>query len=383
MDDADRLTSSVQRRSSDDRSSLTGPQPPSPSASTPPDPPTRLLVTVSLPLSPPFAPQLAKTRTALPEGDNWAYEPKWDGFRAIAFVDGDALVLLSRGGKDLVRYFPELTFPPGRYVLDGEIVIDALSVERGGGTMPEGAAEDPQNFNALSQRIHPAASRIERLSQEIPARYVAFDLLARDDESLLDQPYAERRTALEAWLAGDGGVDFSGSVVDLTPSVLSVAEAEPWLRETEGVVAKERDAPYLPGARKGMAKVKRMRTCDAVVVGWRPGKEEQTVGSLILGLYTPDGELRVVGHTSGLKAAEKRGLIETLAPYASGETGTAEPSRWKSGKDLEWTGLRPELVVEVSFDQVSGGRIRHGAKLLRWRDDKPPAECTIDQVEGL
>lgn len=338
---------------------------------------------MSLPLSPPFAPQLAKTRTALPEGDNWAYEPKWDGFRAIAFVDGDQLTLLSRGGKELVRYFPELTFPPGRYVLDGEIVIDALSIERGGGTVPEGAREDPQNFNALSQRIHPAVSRIERLAQEIPARYVAFDLLARDDEALLDRPYAERRVALETWLAGDGGVDFAGSVVDLTPSVLSVVEAEPWLRETEGVVAKERDAPYLPGARKGMAKVKRMRTCDAVVVGWRPGKEADTVGSLILGLYTPDGELRVVGHTSGLKAAEKRGLFETLAPYASGETGTAEPSRWKSGKDLEWTGLRPELVVEVSFDQVSGGRIRHGAKLLRWRDDKPPAECTIDQVEGL
>lgn len=370
---------------------------------------------MSLPLSPPFAPQLAKTRTTLPEGDNWAYEPKWDGFRAIAFVDGDQLVLLSRGGKDLVRYFPELTFPPGRYVLDGEIIIDALSVERGGGTMPAGAADDPQNFNALSQRIHPAESRIERLSQEIPARYVVFDLLARDDEALLDLPYAARRSALEAWLgggdagagdrndarhgghdvAGGGstsggrsvengdGVDFAGSVVDLTPSVLTVAEAEPWLRDTEGVVAKERDAPYTPGGRKGMAKIKRMRTADAVVVGWRPGKEDQTVGSLILGLYDPDGELRVVGHTSGLKAAEKRGLVETLAPYASGETGTAEPSRWKSGKDLEWTGLRPELVVEVSFDQVSNGKIRHGAKLLRWRDDKPPAECTIDQLEGI
>jgi ATP-dependent DNA ligase len=339
---------------------------------------------VSLPLSPPFAPQLARPRDALPEGDGWAYEPKWDGFRAIAFVDGDAVTLLSRGGKELVRYFPELTFPPGRYVLDGEIVIDALSIELGGGTGLGGAGipDDPQDFNALSQRIHPAASRIERLAAEIPARYVAFDLLALEDTALLELPYAERRAALQTLLDGGAGVDFTGSIVHLTPSVATVAEAEPWLRDTEGVVAKELDAPYLPGARKGMVKVKRLRTIDAVVVGWRPGKEAGTVGSLILGLYTPAGELQVVGHTSGLKAAEKRKLVDTLAPYASGETGSADPSRWRSDKELEWTGLRPELVVEVSFDQVSGGRIRHGAKLLRWRDDKAPEECTIDQLEG-
>lgn len=338
---------------------------------------------MSLPLSPPLAPQLARSRDALPEGENWAYEPKWDGFRAIAFVDGDAVTLLSRGGKELERYFPELTFPAGRYVLDGEIVIDAVSIEQGGGTGLGGdRGQDPQDFNALSQRIHPAASRIERLSGEIPARYIAFDLLARDDEVLLETPYGERRAALEAHLGGGSGIDFGGSIVHLTPSVATPAEAEPWLRDTEGVVAKELDAPYLPGARKGMVKVKRLRTIDAVVVGWRPGKEEGTVGSLILGLYTPEGELRVVGHTSGFKAAEKRSLVDTLAPYASGATGSADPSRWRSDKELEWVGLRPELVIEVSFDQVSAGRIRHGAKVLRWRDDKPPAECVVEQLDA-
>ncbi|WP_320671190.1 ATP-dependent DNA ligase [Patulibacter defluvii] len=338
---------------------------------------------MSLPLSPPLAPQLARGRDALPEGENWSYEPKWDGFRAIAFVDGEALTLLSRGGKELERYFPELVFPAGRYVLDGEIVIDATSIEQGGGTGLEGdRSRDPQDFNALSQRIHPAASRIERLSGEIPARFIAFDLLAREDEVLLETPYGERRAALEALIGGENGVDFGGSIVHLTPSVRTPAEAEPWLRTTEGVIAKELDAPYLPGARKGMVKIKRLRTIDAVAVGWRPGKEEGTVGSLILGLYTPEGDLRVVGHTSGFKAAEKRSLVAKLEPYASGESGSADPSRWRNDKDLAWVGLRPELVIEVSFDQVSAGRIRHGAKVLRWREDKAPKECLVEQLEG-
>lgn len=347
---------------------------------------------MTLPLAPPLAPQLARSRTALPEGDGWSYEPKWDGFRAIAFVDvaedgGEpSVTLLSRGGKPLERYFPELRFPAGRYVLDGEIVIDeanrpadddAPAGDVAAAARPDGVPAN-QDFDALSQRIHPAASRIEKLSVEIPARYVAFDLLARDDETLLDEPFSARRSALEALLDDER---FAASSVSLTPIVSTVAEAEPWLQHIEGVVAKETDAPYRPGERKGMAKIKRLRTIDCVVVGWRPGKEERTVGSLILGLYTPEGELRTVGHTSGLKAKEKRELVDTLAPYASGETGSAEPSRWRSDKELEWVALRPELVIEVSFDQVSGGRIRHGAKLQRWRDDKPPAACTIDQLD--
>jgi ATP-dependent DNA ligase len=313
---------------------------------------------VALPLSPPVLPQLARSRTSLPEGDGWAYEPKWDGFRCIAFVDGDEAHLQSRNGKDLTRYFPELAFPPGRYVIDGEIVIYG-----------EGGR---QEFDLLGQRIHPAKSRVQKLSVETPARFVAFDLLARDDEVLMELPYLERRAALEAV------IDAS---IDLTPMVRTASEAEQWLQDAEGVIAKEADAPYRPGERLGMVKIKRVRTIDAVVRGWRPGKAEGTVGALILGLYTPDGRLREVGHSSGFTAKEKRSLVETLKPYETGERGSGEPSRWSAGRDLEWVELRPELVVEITFDHVSDGRIRHGAKVQRWRDDKPPEACTIDQLD--
>jgi ATP-dependent DNA ligase len=211
------------------------------------------------------------------------------------------------------------------------------------------------------------------LSQETPARYVAFDLLARDDEVTLSRPFSERRAALEQ-LANAG--------FDVTPSTRERAEAEPWLRSGEGVVAKDVAAPYRPGERVGMVKVKRVRTIDAVVVGYRPGKEEGTVGSLILGLYDQAGELHVVGHSSGLRAAEKRALVGRLAPYETGKRGHGDPSRWKNEKELEWIELRPELVVEVTFDHASGGRIRHGTKILRWRDDKPPRECRLEQMQA-
>ena len=314
---------------------------------------------MALPLKPPVSPQLARPRAGLPDGDNWAYEPKWDGFRALAFVDGVLTCLHSRNGRDLERYFPELDFMPGRYVLDGEIVV-----------FGEGGIQD---FDALGQRIHPARSRIERLAGETPARFIAFDVLARDDESLLERPYAERRAVLE---------EIVDKPVDLTPCTRSREDAEPWLRSAEGVIAKQLDAPYRPGERTGMVKIKRVRTIDAVVCGWRPGKEEGTVGALILGLYDSDGQLRVVGHSSGLKAKEKRELVETLAPYETGQRGSGEPSRWSHGRDLEWVELRPELVVEVSFDHVSAGRIRHGSKLNRWREDKDPRECTTDQLQS-
>jgi ATP-dependent DNA ligase len=313
---------------------------------------------VALPLSPPITPQLARSRATLPDEDGWAYEPKWDGFRALAFVDGELLELQSRGGRPLGRYFPELSFPRGRYVLDGEIVIDG-----------EGGLQD---FDALSNRIHPAASRIALLSEQTPARFLAFDLLATDDRVLLELPFAQRREALEQF-------PFAAPV-ELTPCVRSAAEAERWLRSAEGVIAKELDAPYRPGAREGMAKIKRVRTIDAVVMGWRPGKEERTVGSLILGLYDEGGELRTVGHTSGLKATERRELVDRLKPYGTGERGSADPSRWKNDKELEWIALRPELVIEIAFDHVSGRRIRHGSKLLRWREDKPPRECRVEQL---
>ena len=317
---------------------------------------------MTLPLAPPLKPQLALSRKALPEGDEYVYEIKLDGFRCIAFVDGDDVYLQSRNGKPLGRYFPELKLPSGRYVLDGEIVVrDATGHE---------------DFDALGQRIHPAASRIERLAAETPAVYVAFDLLARDDRTLLELPFTERRAALEALLAQPG---FADAPVELMATADTEAAAGEWLAHAEGAIAKRRDAPYLPGERKGMFKVKRVRTIDAVIVGWRPGKEAGTVGALILGLYDGD-QLRVVGHCSGLSTAEKRRLPGFFADYETGERGSGDPSRWSAGRDLEWIGLRPELVVEIDFDHVSAGRIRHGAKLKRWRDDKDPRQCTYDQL---
>jgi ATP-dependent DNA ligase len=319
---------------------------------------------MTLALEPPIKPQLALSRKELPSGDDYSYEVKLDGFRCLAFVDGEEIFLQSRNGKPLGRYFPELTLPPGRYILDGEIVVRDSSGR--------------EDFDALGQRIHPAVSRIERLAAETPAIYVAFDLLALEDDSLLERPFGERRVALEGLLAGS---EFAGAPIELMATVDDLEAAQGWLQSAEGAIAKQRSAAYLPGERKGMAKVKRVRTIDTVVVGWRPGKEPDTVGALILGLY--DGaDLRVVGHCSGLSAAEKKRLVSFLAAYESGDRGSADPSRWSAGKDLEWIGLRPELVVEIDFDHVSAGRIRHGAKLRRWRDDKDPEECRFEQLSS-
>jgi ATP-dependent DNA ligase len=318
---------------------------------------TTIARALALPLKPPIEPQLARSRPELPLGEQWAYEPKFDGFRAIVFVDGAQATVQSRGGKPLGRYFPELSFPPGRYVIDGEIVIDG--------------EEGLQDFGALQQRIHPAASRIALLAAETPAHYVGFDLLACDDEVLLGEPFAQRRERLER-LAMQG--------IGLTPLTHEPSGAEPWLAHGEGVVAKDVGAPYRPGQRAGMVKIKRVRTIDAVVVGYRPGKEAGTVGSLILGLYDGDAHLHVVGHSSGLRAAEKRALVAKLEPYETGTRGHGDPSRWKSDKELEWIELRPELVVEVTFDHSSGGRIRHGTKILRWREDKAPQDCLLEQM---
>lgn len=313
---------------------------------------------MTLPLSPPIKPQLALTRKELPVGEEWAYEPKLDGFRAIVFVDGGEFYVQSRGGKDLKRYFPELEFAPGRWVLDGELVVRD--------------SEGNLEFDALQERIHPAQSRIVLLSREIPAGYVVFDLLAEGDEVLCERPLRERRERLEAIAAKAG--------LELTPLTADTAQAERWLGSIEGVMAKDLTAPYLQGKRRGMAKVKRERTIDCVVMGWRPGKEEGTVGSLILGLYDGD-ELRTVGHISGFSAAAKRGMRAMLAPLETGESGTAEPSRWTGGRDLEWVALRPELVIEVGYDHAASGRIRHGARFHRFRDDKLPSECRFEQLD--
>lgn len=313
---------------------------------------------MTLPLEPPIKPQLALTRKELPVDGEWAYEQKLDGFRAIVFVDGAESYIQSRGGKALSRYFPELEFPPGRYVLDGELTIRD--------------AEGNLEFDALQSRIHPAESRIQLLAREIPAGYSPFDLLAEGDRALLEAPFAERRERLQAL----------AQRVGLEPTTLTsdTEQAERWLRTTEGVMAKRLDAPYVPGKRKGMVKVKRERTIDCVVMGWRPGKEEGTVGSLILGLYD-GGELRSVGHISGFSAETKRGLRILLEPLETGESGTAEPSRWAGGRDLEWVALRPELVIEVGYDHAATGRIRHGARFHRFRDDKAPEECRFEQLD--
>ncbi|MFL5871023.1 MAG: ATP-dependent DNA ligase [Solirubrobacterales bacterium] len=316
-----------------------------------------------LPLRPPIQPQLALSRKTLPTDEGWAYEPKYDGFRALVFVDGDDVFLQSRSGRPLARYFPELEFPEGRYVIDGELLI--LD------------GDGHEEFDALQNRLHPAESRVRMLAEQTPALFRSFDVLAIENEKTLTQPFSERRGALEGLFEGWSD---PGSV-ELTPIVDEPAEAEPWLQSGEGVIAKKVDSPYLQGERKAMVKVKRLRTIDAVVAGWRPGKEEGTVGSLILGLYDKRGELHIVGHTSGLKAKEKRDLIDKLAPYASGEAGSADPSRWSADRDLEWVGLRPELVIEVSFDHVSAGRIRHGSKILRWREDKKPTDCLLEQLD--
>jgi ATP-dependent DNA ligase len=321
---------------------------------------------VAYPLKPPIKPQLALSRKVLPEGEDWVYEPKYDGFRSIVYVDGDDVYMQSRGGKPLRRYFPEVKFPKGRYVLDGELVI-----------LDEDGHEQ---FDALQNRLHPAESRVRMLAKETPALFRAFDLLAVDRRKLTGKPFAERRAELEMLIADAPGRKKSASgSVEVTPLYKTAKSAEPLLLSGEGVIAKELDAVYKPGQRKGMVKVKRVRTIDCVVMGWRPGKHEGTVGSLILGLYEKS-KLRPIGHTSGLNAKEKKELVKTLAGYETGEKGSGDPSRWDSDRELEWFELRPELVVEVTYDHTSGGRIRHGSKIVRWRDDKAPKDCTIDQL---
>jgi ATP-dependent DNA ligase len=319
---------------------------------------------VALPLKPPIKPQLARPAKQLPDGDGWRFEPKWDGFRTIAFRDGDDVRLQSRNGRPMNRYFPDvveqvLALPGDRLVLDGEMIV---------------VVDGIQEFDLLSQRIHPAASRVEMLSEKTPAAFVAFDLLAEGDEVLFDLPYVERRSRL---------AEVVEEPVQLTPCTDDSEAAGVWFTgRSEGVIAKEADAPYRPGERTGMLKIKRVRTADVVVMAFRFGKEEGTVGSLILGLYDDAGELHVVGHTSGFSAKQKRELIAKLEPYRTYERGSGEPSRWKSDEELVWEGLRPELVAEVAFEHITGQRIRHGAKFMRWREDKDPEECRVEQLRA-
>jgi ATP-dependent DNA ligase len=322
---------------------------------------------------------LAKAAGRIPTGDGWLYEPKWDGFRALVFFDGDAVYLQSRDLKPLGRYFPELEAQlpralPGPMVLDGEIVI---------------ARDEALDFEALQMRIHPAESRVRMLAEQTPASFVAFDLLALGAEDLRSTPFGERRERLTHTLAK------VEAPVYVTPATDDPATAQDWFERFEGagldgVIAKRLDEPYKPGIRS-LVKIKHLRTVDCVVGGyrWNRGEEGRSVGSLLLGLYDDSGVFHQVGHTSSFNAQEKRDLISFLEPYLTddGDIGfgkgrmPGEPSRWTGGRDMSWVRLRPELVCEVTFDYLQGTRFRHAATFQRWRHDKPPTECTFDQIE--
>jgi ATP-dependent DNA ligase len=335
---------------------------------------------------------LAKATKEIPADGDWSFEPKWDGFRAIVFRDGDDVEIGSRNEKPLTRYFPELLDPlravlPERAVVDGEIVI---------------ATEDGLDFDLLSQRIHPAASRINKLSQEIPATFVGFDLLAEGADDLREAPFAERRARLERALAdAPAGAD---ARVLLTPVTTDRSLATEWFEHFEGagfdgIVAKPLDGAYREGERT-MLKVKHQRTADVVVAGTRPHKDGNGIGSLLLGLYDEAGVLHHVGVASSFTATRRRELVDELAPHRDGaleghpwrdwaeasahETGQRKPgaqSRWTGGKDLSWEPLRIELVAEVAYEHLQGDRFRHTARFQRWRPDREPASCTYAQLD--
>lgn len=319
----------------------------------------------------PPAPMEARLVTELPDGEGWQFEPKWDGFRAVAVRDGDRLNLWSRSGKPLERYFPDIvemlgTLPQKRFTVDGELII------------PVG---DALSFAALQARLHPAASRVAKLVAEAPAQFMLFDCLSLDGKSLSEQPLTDRRAALEKFHAETGRGDLL-----LSPASLNVADARRWLARSggalDGVIAKRLDEPYRFGER-AMAKVKQLRTADCVVGGYRK-TDKGEVASLLLGLFDADGRLDHVGFVSGLSRSTRAELGPILAAHEGepGFTGKAPggPSRWNGGVAHPWISLRHELVAEVEYDQVTGDRFRHGARFHRWRPDKEPASCTFEQL---
>jgi ATP-dependent DNA ligase len=312
----------------------------------------------------------ARSQPELPEGEGWWFEPKWDGFRCLAMRDGGEVALQAKSGKPLGRYFPEVVerlagLKAERFILDGDLLI----------------GESP-SFEALQLRLHPAASRIARLARETPARLALFDMLRADGESLIDRPLSERRHALATFLKAH-----SDPMLSLTPGTAARDEAQAWLNSgrVEGVIAKRRDGPYAPGER-AMIKVKRQRTADCVVGGFRYASGKPVVGSLLLGLYDEAGRLDHVGFTSSIATADRPVLTKRLEALRGGPgfTGDAPggPSRWSTERSAQWEPLRPEMVVEVAYDHVSGGRFRHGTKLVRFRPDKAPSQCRREQIEG-
>jgi ATP-dependent DNA ligase len=327
---------------------------------------------MTLPVAPPLEPMLARSAEEIPAGPGWRYEPKWDGFRAVVFRDGADLLVGSRKGQPLQRFFPEILDPlraalPDPAVVDGEIII----------ATPRGL-----DFDALQMRLHPAASRVAKLAGETPATVILFDLLGEGRDDLRERPLVTRRELLL-------GAIVPNARVALTPQTADLEEASDWFTRYEGagldgLIAKPEDSTYRSGER-GWTKIKHLRSVDCVVGGYRMEVKGGGVGSLLLGLYDGDGVLHHVGHTSSFSAQEKRDLVQLLTPLEGGDSfghgrTPGAPSRWSREKDAAWTPLIPSLVCEVSFDHLQGQRFRHAARFLRWREDRDPLTCTYDQL---
>ncbi len=331
---------------------------------------------MTLPITPPYPPMEAKTVEVIPEGPEWLYEPKWDGFRCLAFRDGDNVQLQSKSGQPLERYFPELVnalrvLQPDRFVLDGEIIVPVS------GSL---------SFDALLQRIHPAESRVKKLSVETPAQLVVFDLLVdAEGESLVAVPLGRRRPHTEEFSRRFLG---ENRTIRLSPATTEMKTVLEWFEKVgsglDGIMAKRVDKAYMSGERTGMVKVKNKRTADCVIGGFRYAEKARIVGSMLLGLYDADGLLHHVGFTSGFTAKFREEVTPKLEALIEppGFTGQAPggPSRWSTKRSTEWQPLAPELVVEIEYDHFTNGRFRHGTRFLRWRPDKSPKQCTLDQV---
>jgi len=331
---------------------------------------------LTLPLKPPFPPMEARSERELPPAGGVQYEPKWDGFRCVAFRDGGDVYLQSKAGQPLARYFPEVVealaaLNPDRFVVDGELVVPV---------------EDRLDFDQLLQRIHPAASRVRSLASQFPATYLIFDLIVdQSGDEIWKQPLRERRPLLERF----GETCANSERLRLSTATSDAGTMQRWLKRVggalDGIIAKHLDAPYASGERAAAVKVKRMRTADCVIGGYRLRKEGSTLGSLLLGLYDEQGGFDYVGFTSGMNAAEKRSMLAQLqnlhGPSAFTVRSPGGPSRWNQGKESEWIAVRPTLVLEVEFDHVSNGRFRHGTRPMRFRPDKAPAQCTTEQLQ--